>query len=265
MRAWLKKIDPAKVPKANHPTALGALECATLDAFARERKIPLRRLFGRSNKPVETDVTLSAWDTATTLKIARHYYKRGFRRFKIKVGKAPLGDDLKRIAALHAKFPRATLWIDANQGFSLADVERFVHVARANRWPVIAIEQPTPKRDLKTLARAQRVSPYPIYADESAGSVAMVKKIIRAKAARGVVVKIAKTGLTEALKIVTLARKNKLHTMISCMAESARGLTTSVQWAIGDGKFDWVDLDSFLLTGTTPRRSWFGSKGPWLF
>jgi methyl-accepting chemotaxis protein len=96
-------------------------------------------------------------------------------------------------------------------------------------------------------------------------AVAMVKKIIRAKAARGVVVKIAKTGLTEALKIVTLARKNKLHTMISCMAESARGLTTSVQWAIGDGKFDWVDLDSFLLTGTTPRRSWFGSKGPWLF
>lgn len=254
-----------KTRRGDHPTALGAFESALLNAQANEKGIPLRRFFGKSNKPVQTDITLSAWDIPTTLKAARAYYKRGFRRFKVKVGKHPLPYDLMRLAALHKKFHGIMFWIDANQGFSLDDIKLLVHTARFSKWRVAAIEQPTPKHNLRALAQAQKESPFPIYADESADSLTAVKQIIRMKAARGVVVKIAKTGLTQALDITKLARKHGLGTMISCMAESARGLTTSVQWAIGDGKFDWVDLDSFLLTKTTLRRAYFRARGPWLF
>ncbi len=265
MSGWLRKINPNKIPRANHPTALGALESAILNAKAAEKNIPLRRFFGKSDKRVQTDVTLSSWDTATTLKVARSYYKQGFRRFKVKVGKHPLAYDLGRLAALHKNFRGIALWIDANQGYDLNDIKRLVKTARRNKWPIAAIEQPTPKKDLHLLAQAQKASPYPIYADESAGSLKAVKEIIKRRAAKGIVIKIAKTGLSEAREILSIARQHKMRTMISCMAESARGLTTSVQWAIGDGKFDWVDLDSFLLTGTKPRPAWFGSRGPWLF
>jgi L-alanine-DL-glutamate epimerase-like enolase superfamily enzyme len=83
----------------------------------------------------------------------------------------------------------------------------------------------------------------------------MVKKIIRTKAARGVVVKIAKTGLTEALKIVTLARKNKLHTMISCMAQSARvSIVNCARAGVADLAADLAPAVETILTGDTP--SW---------
>jgi L-alanine-DL-glutamate epimerase-like enolase superfamily enzyme len=253
-----------KTRRGHHPTALGALECAQLLAYAAEKNIPVRRFFGPNNKHVETDFTLSAWDLATTVKVAQHYYNKGFRRFKVKVGKQPLEGDLQRLDALHKRFGNIVFWIDANQGFTVADVEHLVKTAQSRGWRVAAIEQPTPKKNLRAMALAQRISPYPIYADESAASLNDVRQIIRRKAAKGIVIKIAKTGLAEAHAIVRLARKHKLRTMISCMAETARGLTTSVQWAIGDGRFDWVDLDSFLLTGTKPPRGSFRATGPWL-
>jgi L-alanine-DL-glutamate epimerase-like enolase superfamily enzyme len=260
------RTDPRLIRDARrggHPTALGALECALAGALAQERGLSLRQLFGCSNKSIETDVTLSAWDTTTTLKIAAEYRRQGFRRFKIKVGKSAMEDDVARLTALHARFPHSLWWIDANQGFTESDLSVFFRAAEKNRWPVVALEQPTPKTNRAALKRARRLSPVPVYADESAGSWEAVSQLIDQNAADGLVLKIAKTGLAESYRILNLARANKIKTMFSCMAESAAGLTTSVAWAIGDGRFDWIDLDSFILT-SGGRPTGFRSRGPWL-
>jgi len=59
-------------------------------------------------------------------------------------------------------------------------------------------------------------------------------------------IKLAKSGLLRALEIGRVARP----LMIGCMAETARGLSPSVQLALGTGWFRWHDLDSdWLLKG----------------
>lgn len=268
MTAWLKKVRPHFIRRSiedfaltkkinlkyNHPTAMGALEAALLDAYANEKKRPLASFFGPNRKPIHTDVTLSAWDLPTTLKVAHHFYKRGFRRFKVKVGKDNWRNDLKRVHALNTQLWGATFWIDANQGYTVDDATAFMRVAKRLEWPIRAMEQPTPKHDIKSLAAVRALNLFPIFADESAGSINDVQRLIDIRAVDGIVVKIAKTGLREALRVVALARHHKLQTMISCMAESYEGLRTSVAWAVGDGQFDWVDLDTFLLFKRAPRH-----------
>ena len=247
-----------------HPTALGALECAVLDAEAQENHKRPTAFFGNNRKPIQTDITLSAWDADMTLKVARHYYRKTFRRFKVKIGKAPLRKDMNRLDRLITQFEDCEFWIDANQGLTTASALKLIRHLEPVKKKIRGLEQPTPKEDLAALKKVKDNSPFPVYADESAGSLENVKRLIKKNAVDGIVVKIAKTGLFEAMEIVRLARRHHKKTMISCMAESARGLATSVHWAIGDGGFDWVDLDSFELTRSSVPTSLYEARGPWL-
>ena len=54
------------------------------------------------------------------------------------------------------------------------------------------------------------------------------------------------------LQIAAIARAAGLKLMISCMAETAAGLSPSVHLALGTGFFSWVDLDSDHLL--VPQR-----------
>lgn len=132
------------------------------------------------------------------------------------------------------------------------------------KWRIEAIEQPISKRNFKGFKILKKISPFPIYADESAKTQGDVKKLIRINAIDGIVVKIAKSGLFESMEMVRLARQKNKKVMISCMAESAAGLTTSILWAIADGKFNWVDLDSHLLTKSTIPHQYYRAQGPYL-
>ncbi|MCB4756439.1 MAG: hypothetical protein LHV69_05295 [Elusimicrobia bacterium] len=251
-------------PDLRHPTALGALESALLDLMAKAEDKSPASYFGNKTAPVQTDITLSAWDQNETLRIAKHNHRIGFRRFKIKVGRAAIEADLERINTLSHRFPDCELWIDANQGFDERRALKFIETAKGARWKIKGLEQPTPKKDFDLLRRIRRKSPFPVYADESAGTLADVKRLTSIDAVDGFVIKIAKSGLLQAIEMVRWARARRKKTMISCMAESARGLAVSVQWAIGDGKFDWVDLDSYALTKTKVPADFYRTDGPWL-
>ncbi|MBI3289389.1 MAG: dipeptide epimerase, partial [Elusimicrobia bacterium] len=68
-------------------------------------------------------------------------------------------------------------------------------------------------------------------------------------------IKLAKSGISRGLEIAAVARAAGLPLMIGCMAETARGLGASVQFAAGTGFFRWADLDSDLLLAPE-RRTW---------
>lgn len=244
-----------------HPAAAAAMECALLDAWARSRGISLWKWFGGKQRSVTTALTLSAWEPAVTARAARRAATAGFRLLKVKVTGKDLDQDIRRLAAVHKAAPRATLWVDANQGFSVKEAVRLALWLRRQKMPVALFEQPVRREDREGLRRVEQGGGIPVAADESARSVEEAARIIRHKLASVVNIKVAKCGISGAQKIRALARAGGTRLMIGCMAESAAGLFPSVALACGSGAFDFVDLDSHLLTVSPPCRPGFSTHG----
>ena len=84
-----RRLFEAMMEAAPHqPAARCGLEMALLDALSRHLRIPLWALLGGAARSVthRTDMTIPVFDLDRTLQLADHWYERGFRRLKLKVG-----------------------------------------------------------------------------------------------------------------------------------------------------------------------------------
>ena len=93
--------------------AIAAVEMAVCDALTRARGIPLWRLFGGRPKKLASDITIVISSLDETEEKTRHFYARGFRTFKIKVGR-DFDLDVKRTIAVKKIARRSRIIIDAN-------------------------------------------------------------------------------------------------------------------------------------------------------
>lgn len=248
-----------------HPAAAAALECALLDVFAKNRGISLWKLFGGKKRFVTTGFTISAWPPKKAARVARQLFADGFRTFKIKVTGADMDEDMNRVFSVHKAAGRAQLIVDANQGFQPRQAIRFAECLRRGRLPVQLLEQPVAKENWEGLKEVEREGKIPVAADESARSVEDARRLIEKKIVSVINIKLAKSGISGALKIIRLAKFKKIQLMIGCMAESAVGLGPSVHLACGTGAFQFVDLDSHLLVRPPKGTPNFMTRGPRLF
>jgi L-alanine-DL-glutamate epimerase-like enolase superfamily enzyme len=187
--------------------------------------------------------------------------KQGFRRLKVKLaGDARL--DWLRLKAVHSAVPKARLVADGNQGFSLAGAVDLARRLSAAQVPVYFFEQPFPRGDTASMRRYRAKAELPLVADESVRTAAEAKRLLDAHAIDGVNIKVAKSGLLESLKILTLVRRRRKILSIGCMEESKLGLAASVHLACGTGAFDWIDLDSAHLMKEGNAHGGFMMKGP---
>lgn len=261
IRAYHRLVAIGWETAGAHPTAAAALECALVDAAARANRSCLWCWFGGKRRSLTTDLTLSAWKPPIAARAATVAARRGFRRFKIKVTGRDLEEDFRRVAAVRAAVSRATLLIDGNQGFSVNEAVRFSRLLRERKIPVKLFEQPVAKENRDGLMEVQREGKIPVMADESVRGVEEARRLIRKHRLFGLNVKVAKSGLFGAMEIIRLARKTRTRLMIGCMAESRLGISHSVALACGTGAFDFVDLDSHLLTACPPCETGFIAKG----
>ena len=229
-----------------HPTPLSALECAFLDLDLRCRGKSLPSFFGPHGEPVATLYTIPALPLPESAAIAREMARRGFKKFKVKVAGEDSPEDLERAFQVF-EISGEPLVIDANQGWSAERTLLWLEAARKRGIPLALIEQPLPKGDIAGLRFLKQRSPIPVAADESFRSLGDIRRLVEEDAADVFNLKLAKTGLLEALAISDYLEKAGKKRMIGCMMESAAGLATSVAWAIGSQSFAFVDLDSFLL------------------
>jgi len=243
------------------PTAAAAMECALLEAYTRSRGISLWNWFGGKHRSVTTSLTLSAWPARTAARTARQAARQGFRRLKIKLTGRDPNADLERVLAVHRAAPKARLWLDGNQGFTLEGAIRFCSQVRKHSLPVELFEQPVPRAEWRSFREIERKGKIPVVADESARGVSDARRLIRRRAASVINVKLAKCGIFGALEIIRLAKKAGVQLMIGCMAESAAGLWPSVALACGTGAFHYVDLDSHLLVVSPPGPVSFKTRG----
>jgi L-Ala-D/L-Glu epimerase len=245
------------------PSALCAFETALLDALTRSLGLSLFAFFGGAKPALITDITLTTGTPEQAEAQAASAYARGFRTLKLKVGGAPLSEDLERLARAAAVAPDAALVLDANASLHAAQAIRLLQALGALRERVVLFEQPTAADDLAGL-RAVRECGVKVAADESARSVADIERLLDERAADVVNVKIMKCGLVAALDMAIGARTAGLELMIGGMVETRLAMTASACLAGGLGGFSYVDLDTPLFLADDPFSGGFEDAWPHL-
>ncbi|MBI5209001.1 MAG: dipeptide epimerase [Elusimicrobia bacterium] len=251
-------VDVAWAREGGSPPAVSAFEAALLEALLASRGLTLADWLGGALRSIETDITLSASDPASTAAATREAAADGFRKLKVKVG-GDLAENLSRVRAALSGLPgrKGSLILDGNQGMTLRGALRLVEACRREGAVVELLEQPLPKHDYAGMRRLTAASPVPVAADEMAMTPEDAVRLADAGAASAINIKLAKSGVLRGLKIAAVARAAGLGLMVGCMAETGRGLTASVHFALGTGFFRWADLDSdYLHRDARPPTNW---------
>ena len=234
IEAGITRADVARLV-APH-AARNALDCALWDLEAKQSGTPVWRLTGlKEPRPLTTAYTLSL-DTPEAMGAAAA--KAAARPLlKLKLG-GP--EDAERLRAVRQAAPQARLIVDANEGWSPADLPHLLAVAA--HLGVELVEQPLPAGDDEAL-RHLKDRPVPICADESAHDAAGLDQLVGKYDA--VNIKLDKTGgLTGALAMARAAQDKGFVLMTGCML--ATSLAMAPAMLIGQIS-QVVDLDGPLL------------------
>lgn len=215
--------------------ARNAVDSALWDLAAKQAGRRVWQMAGlAAPHPVQTAFTLSLNTPEMMEQAARTHAHRPI--LKIKLGTP---EDMPRLEAVRRGAPRATLIIDANEGWT-PDIytDLAPHLIRLG---VALVEQPLPVGQDQMLAEMAR--PLPVCADESAHDAASLPAL---KGRYDLVnLKLDKTGgLTEALIARQTARDLGFGVMVGCMVGSSLGMAPAVLLAQGA---QFCDLDGPLL------------------
>jgi L-Ala-D/L-Glu epimerase len=248
----------------SQPAARCGIETALLDAYCRTRTIPLWQFWGGADvRSRVTDITIPIATQEKTLSLARSWYQRGFRLFKMKVGK-DVDADVCRLEALHRALPGISFIGDGNQGFSRAECLAFAAGVRRFGGVMVLLEQPVIRDDLDSLVAIRRATGIPVAADESVRSIDDARKVIAQGAADYINIKIMKTGVLEAAEIASFTLQSGLKLMIGGMLESRLAMGCSFSMVLGMKGFEILDLDTPLLLSADPVQGGYRYDGPTL-
>jgi len=241
------------------------VESAVLDAWARLGGLPLWQLVGGGSAApafaLETDITIPIAAPAHMAELAARHRAAGFRCFKVKVGR-DLDGDRAGLRAMRAAVPDARFRIDANAGYREAEALALVDFVLAEAIDVDCFEQPCAREDLAAMAAVSARSPIPVVADESFRGADDLERLVEARAARGVNLKLAKLGgPLAALALGRQARRHGLLLMAGAMVETRLGIATMAHVVAALGGVDWVDLDTAFLLAADPFEGGFQAAG----
>lgn len=161
-----------------------------------------------------------------------------FRFLKVKVSK---GNETEMITAIR-ELTDKPLFVDVNQGWDDRSyaLEMIYHLSEMN---VVFIEQPLAADKLADLEWLTARSPLPVIADEGVKT----QNDLESASGRysGINIKLMKCGgMHNGWKMLQMAKKLGMKTMIGCMSETSCGISAAAQLSPAA---DWADLDGNLL------------------
>lgn len=216
-------------------SARNALDCALWDLEAKRKRQSVARLLDIDNSNwIPTAQTIGLCGIEEASSEAKRF--SNYPWLKIKINRQT---KIEYILAVHEAAPQAKLLIDANEDLNIKQLETLIRGLEG--LPLKAIEQPLPAGADADLERFG--SPIPIIADESCHTAADISLL--ASKYQAINIKLDKSGgLTEALKMLTLARQNNLMVMVGCMLGTSLSIAPA---ALIAPQADFVDLDSPML------------------
>jgi L-alanine-DL-glutamate epimerase-like enolase superfamily enzyme len=228
--------------------ARNAVDCALWDLEAKQSGKTIWQMIGWDPKPVTTVYTVGIDTPEHMQEDAAAHSEYPF--IKVKVG---IGDPLAQIGAINAGAPNSAIVIDANQAWTLADLEQYAEPLKG--MGVEMIEQPMDRAADDALRNYD--APLPICADESCATSADLERLQGLYSM--VNIKLDKTGgLTEALKLAEQALSMGFELMVGNMLGSSLAMAPSFVIA---QKCRYVDIDGPLLQSEDCEHAMSYDKG----
>jgi L-alanine-DL-glutamate epimerase-like enolase superfamily enzyme len=248
------------------PCVAAGIETALVDAFARLAGVSARVFLGGEagarTATIATDITIPIGDPGHMAKLAKRWRAKGFRCFKVKVGK-DLDEDLRALELIHEVVPDATYRIDANAAFTVAEALALARSVKALGLQVECYEQPCARLALEAMAEVAAELETPVIADESVATLGELERVVKAKAADGINLKLVKSGgPLQCFVLGQAARRHGLQLMVGGMVETRLGMTAAAQLAAALGGVEYPDLDTAWLLADDPFTGGYTAEGP---
>jgi len=222
-------------------SAKAAIDTALYDLMGKKKNLPVYQyleLSGKIKAPLSYTIGIDSLDKMQE-KIRS---ARGFQVYKVKVGFPGDVEIIKRIREVTDKKIR----VDANGGWSAEEAIKKIN--QLEELGVELVEQPLKADDTDGLKLVRQNTFLPIILDEPVCTSQDIAQFVGL--CDGINIKLMKCGgLTEALKMLNLARSLKLKIMLGCMIESSLGITAMAHLA---SLADYLDLDGHLLISNDP-------------
>lgn len=216
----------------DHLCAKGAVSMALLDLTGKRLGVSVATLLGgalRDSLPVLWP--LGSGSAEDDIRVIDERAAQGFASFMLKMGSAPVADEVRRVAALEARYgSRITLIADANQGWTRAEAGEFLAGVSGSR--LAFVEQPLAKNDLEGMALLAADTRLPISADEALTGLAEAARIARLNAASVFSIKSSKNGgPLRAQRIAAVAQAFGIGCYMNSMLEFGITQAASLQHA----------------------------------
>ena len=237
----------------HNTSAKAALDMAVWDLYGKMQGIAVYKMLGRARDRLVTDLTISVNSPEEMARDARIAIDRGYDCLKVKVGADPRLD-VERLSAVRAAVPSSvTLRIDANQAWKPKEAVRILNDMQDKGLDIEFVEQPVAADDLEGLKYVTERSFVPVLADEAVFSPMDAMKILEMGAADLINIKLMKCGgITNGLKIATLAEMYGVECMIGCMLEGRVAVNAAVHLACARSVITKIDLDGPMLCASDP-------------
>jgi len=214
--------------------ARNAVDCALWDLEAKQSGRTVWQVLDWQPHAVTTVYTIGMDTPENMQKDASTH--ADFPILKVKVG---IGDPIEQISAIRQGSPDAAIVIDANQAWTIDDLDRFAEGLKGLN--VEMVEQPLALDDDEILRGYE--SPIPLCADESCDSRADLERL--AGLYDIINIKLDKTGgLTEAVALALQAESMGFDLMVGNMLGSSLAMAPAFVIA---QRCKYVDIDGPLL------------------
>ena len=259
----MQEIDRAV--KGNY-TMKSAFDMALFDILAQRAEMPLYRLLGGANKrEVHTDMTISIGSPEKVAADALAFKKAGFPALKVKLG-TTMKEDVARIRAIREAIgPDYPLRIDANQGWDTITAIKTLKALEP--FGIEHCEEPVPHWNNRELVKVRENSPIPIMADESVFDHHDAFRLASMGACDYFNIKLSKSGgISNALKVISVAESAGIKCQVGCMSESRFALTALMHLVQARDTIVHFDMDSSLMLAEDPVTGGitYEGKGRWL-
>ena len=234
------------------PCAFAAIDIALWDWKAKKAGLPLNNLLGLPIPSTPTSLTIGI----NPPEIIKDRVEMLLSNPQIKALKIKLGspDGIEYDKSIYSQVLESTkksnisIRVDANGGWSLDEAKLMMKWLAERKAEYI--EQPLVEGEEDKLKYLFKSRPLPIFIDESCRFSEDVAK--HYEYVDGVNLKLMKCGgITEALRILNVAKSHNLKTMIGCMSESSISISAGASIS---GIIDYVDLDSHYNLDPDPSE-----------
>ena len=234
------------------PCAYAAIDIALWDWKAKKAGLPLSCLLGLPVPSTPTSLTVGI----NPPEIIKERVEMLLSNPQIKALKIKLGspDGIEYDKSIYSQVLESTkksnisIRVDANGGWSLDEAKLMMKWLAERKAEYI--EQPLVEGEEDKLKYLFESRPLPIFIDESCRFSEDVAR--HYEYVDGVNLKLMKCGgITEALRILNVAKSHNLKTMIGCMSESSISISAGASIS---GIIDYIDLDSHYNLDPDPSE-----------